>query len=396
MNLLLLGRKRGGIFAPSISQQITNAATYDLNFAANVFKGGTIGLTNRNTSNLLIGFLNYTSSYAPNADGSLVYFPGNSLIRRTDLGIWGENRRINELLWNRDLTNSAWVASGITAVKDQVGIGPNSSQALVANSASRITATADGGTLVQSVAATSASRMLSAYVKRLSGSGSVQMTLDGGASWMPLALTSGWKRFAIGPIALANPQVGFRIDTAGDSVAVDLVQCEAATSISTPIATTSASVTRFEDRISTQDTISNPLFAALNAPFGFYYQWMSWLKSSGTVGLMLTAGGVQVEMIGGKLRFGGRESTNSANVGTAGGFGEVNKFVGYYTADGVLKTCLNGGPVNSFTGFSIPVMTHADLITNGSGGANLWGALQRAAFFAPESVPDDKLQLWSA
>ena len=168
-------------------------------------------------------------------------------------GILLEGARTNVVLWNRDLTNAAWTASNVTVAKDQTGADG------VANSASSLTATAGNGTVLQAITLASSARYQSAYVKRLTGSGTINMTMDNGTTWTAISPTSSWTALEIPTQTLANPTVGFRIVTSGDAIAVDYVQNENGAFRSSAIPTTSASVTRAADSLSfpyTQTTFS--------------------------------------------------------------------------------------------------------------------------------------------
>ena len=158
------------------------------------------------------------------------------------LGLLVEELRVNRLLYNRTLTNAAWVATGITAAKDQTGADG------VSSGASSITATAGNGTILQTITSASAARATSAYVKRITGTGTIQMTQDNGSTWTSVTVTSGWTRVTIPSATVTNPVVGFRIVTSGDAIAVDYVQCEdGAFSTSAISETTTATVTRSAD-----------------------------------------------------------------------------------------------------------------------------------------------------
>ena len=160
---------------------------------------------------------------------------------RETAGILLEGSRINIVLWNRDLTNAAWTKTNVTAAKDQTGIDG------VASSASKITATAGNGTCLQAITAGSTQRAQFAYVKRITGSGTINMTMDNGSTWTVVTVTAAWTKVTIPPQTLANPTVGFRIVTSGDAIAVDYVQNEAGPFESSPIATTTTAVTRAGD-----------------------------------------------------------------------------------------------------------------------------------------------------
>jgi hypothetical protein len=152
--------------------------------------------------------------------------------------------RTNIVLWNRDLTNAAWTKSAtVTVAKNQTGIDG------VANSASSITGGAVSATNIvyQPITLASSTRAQSAWVKRLVGSGVVNMTTDGGTTWNAITVTAGWTLVQFSQAAVTNPSVGFQIVTLNDSIAVDVVQNETGTSATSSIITTTASVTRAAD-----------------------------------------------------------------------------------------------------------------------------------------------------
>jgi hypothetical protein len=162
-------------------------------------------------------------------------------ITRACLGLRSEDQRINRLLHNRDLTQAAWVATNITPAKDQIGADG------VSNSASSITSTAGNGTVLQTITSASAARATSAYVKRITGSGAIEMTQNGGTNWTAVTVTGDWTRVQIPTATVTNPVVGFRIVASGDAIAVDYSQCEDGSSITSPIATGAATATRSAD-----------------------------------------------------------------------------------------------------------------------------------------------------
>jgi len=160
------------------------------------------------------------------------------------LGLLIEEARTNVVLHNRDLTNAAWtLGATMTRAKNQIGIDG------VANSASSITggAVSATNTILQAITLTSSARFQSAYVKRLVGTGVVNMTTDGGTTWTAITVTSAYTRVTIPTQTLANPSVGFQIMTSTDSIAVDFVQNENGTFATSPIFTSTAAVTRAAD-----------------------------------------------------------------------------------------------------------------------------------------------------
>lgn len=208
----------------------------------------------------------HTYDYAANSLGVYSGFLAN-VPRMTDLGLLAEESRVNVVLNNRDLTQGTWTPSNITAAKNQVGVDG------VANGASSITATAGNGTILGATTVSSSARWQTAFVKRLVGSGTIQMTMDNGSTWTTITATSSWSRVSIPTQTLANPTVGFKIVTSGDAVAIDFVQNEASSLFATsPIATTSAAVTRNADVDVLTSTLTvastGTLFAQYNQPPG--------------------------------------------------------------------------------------------------------------------------------
>jgi hypothetical protein len=186
-------------------------------------------------------FTRASAGTAANGAGQVIAF-ASGVPRITDLGILIEEARTNVALWSRDLTNAAWTKSNVAAALNQTGADG------AANAASSITATGGNGTVLQAITLGSSARFQTAYVKRIAGSGTINMTMDNGATWTAIAVTSSWSRVSIPTQTLANPTVGFRIVTSGDAIAVDYVQNENSGAFATsPIATTSASAARAAD-----------------------------------------------------------------------------------------------------------------------------------------------------
>lgn len=144
-------------------------------------------------------------------------------------------------LWNRDLTNAVWTATTATVAKDQTGIDN------AATAASSILATAGNATVLQSITSGSASRLTGAYVKRLVGTGEIDMTQDNGATWTPVTITGAYTFVSIPAATVTNPVIGFRIVTNGDKIAVDFVSHRIASFIFDVIATTTVSVVQNAD-----------------------------------------------------------------------------------------------------------------------------------------------------
>ena len=195
----------------------------------------------------IITFTNSSPAMGFNSSGILVQPAANVPFIEYDpatgsaLGwrIWGAV--VNLGLHSRDLTQAAWVASGITPTRDQVGADAT------ANTGTRLTATASDGTILQTITSASATRVSGFLIKRLTGTGVIQITQDGGATWNTVTITNQWLRYAIAAATVTNPQIGFRVRSSGDEIAVDFAQLQSSSVLGPPVPTTSLTASSTAD-----------------------------------------------------------------------------------------------------------------------------------------------------
>ena len=90
----------------------------------------------------------------------------------------------NLALHSRDLSNAVWSGTNVTRAKNAVGADG------VASGATTLTATAASGTVLQALSHASQSRVFSAYVRRVTGTGAIQMTTNGGTNWTTVTISS--------------------------------------------------------------------------------------------------------------------------------------------------------------------------------------------------------------
>lgn len=155
-----------------------------------------------------------------------------------------EMARTNIVLQSRFIGNtSVWTGTNVTRTQDQVGADGT------VNGATKIVATAANATCLQTTTLASSARYQTAYVRRITGSGAIDMTTDGGLTWVVIPVTADWTRVSIPTQTVTNPHVGFRIRTSGDAIAVDFVQNENGTFATSPIVATSAATTRSADSL---------------------------------------------------------------------------------------------------------------------------------------------------
>ncbi|RJP18275.1 MAG: hypothetical protein C4529_13020 [Deltaproteobacteria bacterium] len=140
--------------------------------------------------------------------------PDTNQIAAVASGDLRENGRkyYNRLLYSEDFDQAAWVKTNIAVSNDNV-LGPNGKTGV----AQTLTASAANGTCLQALIDISRARYGCLYLKRKTGTGNIQVTLDGGSTWTTVAVTSEWTRLGAGQ-TLANPSFGVRIVTSGDAV----------------------------------------------------------------------------------------------------------------------------------------------------------------------------------
>jgi len=233
----------------------------DLQFAADktltARKGPTPTFTRASTATFVgsNGLIQSAAINAPRFDHNPVTLASRGLLI--------EESRANLLLHNRNLTNAAWTVTNVTASQNQTGIDG------VSSSASLINATSANGTILQAITSTSAARATSAYVKRVTGSGVIEMTQNGGTTWTSITVTSDWTRVSLASATVTNPSVGFRIVTSGDEIAVDGVQLENGSFVTSVIFTTTTALTRSADVCSITGSAFSNLWNASGGTFLF-------------------------------------------------------------------------------------------------------------------------------
>jgi len=352
------------------------------------FLPGTLpaGLTYTNSS---------TTRYYFGADGLLKTAAANEAIFEFSpstgamLGMrWEMEARTNMARWNRDLTNAAWTKTNGTAAKDQTGL------AGVANAASSFTATSANATCLQSITSASAARVTSFYLKRLTGTGTVNITQDNGTTWTAVTLTSAYQRFQVTATA-ADPVIGIRVVTSGDAVAFDFAQHETpATVASSPILTTTAAVTRAADVLTAsaitpwyrQDEgtiVFEGIATQLNG--GGLYVFSDGTNSERHLHSISGTGmSTAVTFDGGVTQ----QSSSTANTTTAGAV--FRSAFRYKLND--FGISMNGGAVVADTAGTLPAITQLKLGASAPAGASVTMGYARRFQYFPTRLTDSQLQ----
>jgi len=166
------------------------------------------------------------------SSGIVTEAAGDAIPDATMLGIFMEPEATNNVTRPRDLSHADWVKTNITAAQDAVGIDG-------ATKASTLTATAGNGTCFFTDAIGSAEYTTSFFVKRKTGTGTIEITDNGGSNYTDITSSINGTTFTRVAVTRtqANPSVGFRIVTDTDAIEVDAAQSEAGSFPTSPILT---------------------------------------------------------------------------------------------------------------------------------------------------------------
>jgi len=162
-----------------------------------------------------------TATYLHPTTG-LITSAANNVLRIEANGALIEGARTNLALYSEDFTDAVWVSGGgAIAVATNSVASPDGT-----TTADTLTASGANGTLIQDLGViASAAQAYSIYLKRLTGTGNIDLTLDGGSTWTTKVITSSWARYWITQ-TVADPDIGIRIVTSGDAVYAWGAQCE--------------------------------------------------------------------------------------------------------------------------------------------------------------------------
>lgn len=172
---------------------------------------------------------------------------GSGVPRFEAAGILIEPASTNLALHNQSHENVVWTPTNITVTQDD-----ETPMLVGGTDADLLTADAGNGTILQTITSAQADRSYQVALKRKTGTGNIDLTVDNGASWTTVAVTSSWNLYAIQQATVTNPIVGIRIVTSGDEVWVDLDQLENQKVATTPIITAGATDTRNFDSLTIQ------------------------------------------------------------------------------------------------------------------------------------------------
>lgn len=352
----------------------------------------------------------FTSLFTFTGDNQSKYRGGNGLLIPSQtntprieydasgnvLGLLVEGSRTNLGLWSNDLTNAAWVKSSVTAA--MTATGPDG----VTNSATTLTATGANGTCLQSITSASATRDNSVWLKRRTGTGNIDMTVDNGTGWTTKAITTTWDRYDITQAAVTNPIFGLRIVTSGDAIDVYGEQIESASFRSSTIPTTTVSVTRADElvqRIAGGEisSLAGTIFAEFDTPNVSLFDGRIFVMDdgignnrfairslNGTFNSFTLSGGV------------GDGSANAPN--TISNPNVLVKGVAALSANDLIAVLSAGATTGTDSALTLPVgLNRVNLgwDPSGGGGARLFGHIRRLDYW-PTRLSDATLQRLTA
>jgi hypothetical protein len=159
----------------------------------------------------------------------------------------------------RNFTDAAWVASGGDATWLAKGAGVVSLTATganaVTNSATRVTASGADCVLLQAAPVTAAGAYCTSFLlRRVTGAGGVDITVDGGATWVPvqgLINSVTYSRVQVSQtLALNTARIGLRVRVSGEVIEADFSQLEACGLGSSGCSSPMTGATRAQDTLS--------------------------------------------------------------------------------------------------------------------------------------------------
>lgn len=383
-------------------------AVLDFDFANNRYFGGTVSRKSMPEYGATLGIqgLGDAWTWAPDNNGKLYGpFPAYSLRIVPGTGLWVEKNTKTASLHNRDLTESVWVKSNCAVTRNQ----PGNDVYDTPNAACLLTATSNNATCLQQITRSVRDYRVSAYVKRSNGSGAVEMTVDGGASWTDVSanITSDVYTLVSIPYQnLADPEVGFRLAVSGDAIVVDFFQCQDGRTVDTPMTRDTTAAYRNNEMPSLNTTgnsyndgqriIRNIMMDTTSSYlFDFCSQEVDLTRrvyGSASLGEMFVySQSNDSNALFGNSNTGSRARTSdSANIGL-----ENNNKIAGVLQGGSCKVCQNGGAIATGTGGARwgTYYDHIGIGNNGGSSQSLGGFIKRMTFWRRELDDGEMTQL---
>lgn len=290
-----------------------------------------------------------------------------------------EDTRLNNIIQSRTGSDLAWTKTNGTFV------------------GTTFTATAALATALQATVLASVAYTFGTYIKRVTGTGAVSITLDGGTTWTVVTgLTSVYQYYSITQTVL-NPSVGFKVDVLGDAIDIEMSALEAAAFGTTGTSTAAATVTR------AVESATMPVAGFLSPSAGTLVGTFM-VRQTGTAvnqGMIRIDDGsnvnrVQLFVTLGSNTVSSRVITGGVVVLGATAAGTVTAGVAFKAAiawqENNFGACLNGGAVNeSLSGLAPPGLSTIRLGRSGISAELLNGEVGSVTYY-PRRLSNAELQ----
>jgi hypothetical protein len=143
------------------------------------------------------------------------------------------------LLLNSQDYSTVWIATNLTPITSKTAPDTTST-------ATEFTASAGNATLTQSVTAIAADYTFSVWLRRVTGTGDVDISAHSAGTWVTQSITSTWTRFSVTQTLTAGARTpGLRVVTSGDVIEVWGAQVEQRASVTAYTPTTTQPITNY-------------------------------------------------------------------------------------------------------------------------------------------------------
>jgi len=142
------------------------------------------------------------------------------LLLKSTTNAWYLEQSLNHLVWTQKFDETEWETLNATVTVGQT-------DPLAGTTAATVTATAADATLLQPVALIGGllTRTFSVYLKRITGTGAISLTVDG-VTFAAVTITGSFVRYDVSLAAKGDVTAGIKIATSGDAVDVAFAQLE--------------------------------------------------------------------------------------------------------------------------------------------------------------------------